>query len=242
MSVLSRITRRAPRPDEAAALRAKLLGSGWGLTWRLAVYAILIPPPIFALAIGGIAELFDPGGFWGGVVAGFIVSAMICVAFCILTLRDDLDRRSHFRRHYDKFVLEDIHVILPEVFTLSTYGAVPSPTIVVQLDARQILFLSGPWLLDPQTYGVAPAAVAERAPTFNGLPMPHAFPNTQFTVTRLPDSGEVLAIRVAGVYLDPGPPANVRVGQYSGPASELLSGRWEEAEEIATRFISEQGD
>lgn len=241
MSVLSRITRRPPRPDEAAALRAKLLGSSWGMTWRLAVFVILIPPPIFALAIGVIAERLDPGGFWGGVISGFVVGSMICGAFCILTVRDDIDRRARFRKNYDKLILEDIHVILPEVFTLSTYGTIPSPTIVVQLDARHILFLSGPWLLDPQTYGVSPAAVAERAPTFNGLPMPNAFPNTQFTVTRLPDSGEVLAIRVAGVYLDPGPPANVRVGQYLGSPSELLPGRWDEAEEIAARFISEHG-
>ena len=59
---------------------------------------------------------------------------------------------------------------------------------------------------------------------FNGLPTPNSFPSTEFTVSRFPNSGEVVGIRVAGEYVAPECEVEALKSEYEFGNSELLDG------------------
>ena len=75
------------------------------------------------------------------------------------------------------------------------------PAVLFDIGGGQLLLLMGQWLCDPATFGVEGGPDDDDPPMWNGLPPPNSFPSRQFMLTRWPESGLVLSIRVDGEYL-----------------------------------------
>ena len=114
-----------------------------------------------------------------------------------------------------------IHVLNPRVIEIAMVGNT-RPNLAIDM-ATMILYLQGQWLYDPDIYG-APPRDDEGDELFNGLPAPHSFPCSEFTITRLPHSGEVLRIQIVGNYLQPEPAVEALKSEHEFQPSELFSG------------------
>jgi hypothetical protein len=109
------------------------------------------------------------------------------------------------------------------------------PVLVFDIGDQKLLLLQGQWLRDEATYS-APALEGEPHEEFlNGFPEPHSFPSTEFTVARLPHSGQVLGIRVSGRYLAPEKTVGALSSEYEFGDSELLEGPIDEIDEVLAR-------
>jgi hypothetical protein len=124
-------------------------------------------------------------------------------------------------------IVQDIHVVEPRVIEIGLVSD-NEPILAVDIGDNRILFLQGQWLRDYGTYGLATFEGDLYEEFFNGLPAPHSFPSSQFTVSGLPVSGAVLGIRVGGVYLPPPAGVDALKPEYDFSESELLDGSLEE--------------
>ena len=98
------------------------------------------------------------------------------------------------------------------------------PNLAIELSDDAILYLQGHWLLDYTIYGAPFPEDDDGDEQFNGLPAPHSFPSTEFTLSRLPNSGEVLQICVVGEYLPPEPAIEALKRTHQFQPSELFRG------------------
>jgi hypothetical protein len=116
-----------------------------------------------------------------------------------------LRMRQFVKEDLERGEVQILHVKDPVVVRQDEYND-EGPILFFDIGGGKILFLWGQWLLDPETYG----APVEELPDdldvpehINGLPDPYAFPSSEFTITRLPRSGNVLRTEVLGTYLPP---------------------------------------
>lgn len=131
----------------------------------------------------------------GGEIAGWILGTVLFSVLMLVSWR----QRTEKKRFLAAGIVQEIYVESSRCFEVPVFNS--DPVLAFDLGADRLLILYGQWLYDAEIYGVdAPRDDPEEA-TLNGLPMPHGFPNTRFTLVRRPDTGEVLAIRPAGEYL-----------------------------------------
>ncbi|UUO06487.1 hypothetical protein M4951_24465 [Blastopirellula sp. J2-11] len=142
------------------------------------------------------------------------------------------DRRRSQRAQQD---LAD-NVVQEIAVTPSRVGEVTNksdhPALAFEIGDEKILLLCGEWLYYANTYQ-AEAESGEVDPDhFNGLSGASGFPSTQFTVTRLPHSGYVFAIRVSGEYLDPSAEIATKYNDNLFRHSEILAGSLDNISEV----------
>jgi hypothetical protein len=187
-------------------------------------------------AIGGcvgdlISEQAGTIGQWSGWGLGAIILVGFFIGF------SPVMRRAHRKALQDNAerVVEEITVTNPRVVEIGLISN-DAPILAFQIDAGKLLFLQGQWLVQYDVYGAPPLDVDGPDDVFNGLPPPHSFPSTAFTLRRLPHSGDVLGIRVQGEYLKPEKEVEALRPEFEFAMSELLDG---ELDEIAAALLRE---
>lgn len=141
-----------------------------------------------------------------------------------------LERRSRRRaaKDWESQIVEELSVSQPRVVEIGLIND-NEPILAFEIGEGKLLVLQGQWLRDETTYGAkAPEEDAPFDQYLNGLPPPHSFPSTEFTVVRLSHSGRVLGIRVRGEYLRPSETVEALKRGYDFRDSEILSGRLED--------------
>jgi len=181
-----------------------------------------------------LAGFISPEAATIGQWIGWALAAIVFVAAIVSFVPYERRRRQRAVQDRQAQMIQDIHVVEPRVIEIGLVSD-NEPILAFQIGDNKILFLQGQWLRDSETYGVD---ASDREPCeqfFNGLPAPHSFPSTEFTISRLPNSGEVLGIRVAGPYLAPGKAVEAMKPEYDFADSELLDGSLDDIAGVLAR-------
>ena len=215
------ITTRRPTADELKTI------AGLANT-NVASYGCL------TLSAAGTAWLFGGLGNWVGAFVsaevaqcgqwiGWSVAAAIYISlmFSFISYERRLLRLARMDRSNQ--LVQDIHVKDPRVVEVAMVWNT-GPNLAMDIGEQVVLFLQGQWLCAPDIYDapVPPDDLGDEV--FNSLPAPHSFPCSEFTMSRLPNSGEVIRIHVAGDYLQPEPAIDALKSKHQFRPSELFEG------------------
>ena len=217
------ITTRAPTADESRAIN-NLAGFDFGSYGCLTIFFGIVPVYVFGVIGGWIGGFTSPEAAQSGRLIGWIVAVTLFVVVLTKFSRFERGRRRLARQDRELQQVQEIHVVNPRVVELTALTD-NEPVLAFDIGDDQVLFLQGQWIRDEATYGMVPVESDDAQEDFlNRLPPPHAFPSTEFTVTRLPHSGSVLGIRVSGEYIHPGTPVVAMEMDYAFGDSELFAG------------------
>ena len=164
---------------------------------------------------------------YGGWIAGIAIGIPLLASF-ILYLRK---QKKLAIRDHDAQIVQLIHVTNPRVVEIAMLGNI-GPNLAIDIGNEKILYLQGQWLYDCKVYGANSPENDDGDEVFNGLPAPHSFPCSEFTISRLPNTGEVLHIHVAGVDLPPEAVVEALKSQHQFQPSELFVGSLDELPSI----------
>lgn len=176
---------------------------------------------LFGLVPAWLMTLVFDG--WPGRIAAVTVIA-ITAAF---SARVDRRARASALADLQGGEVEVLEVETSRALELEVDHASVAPAVVLDVGDGQLLLLDGPWATDPALYGGAEPGRVDAPPWWNQLAPPLAFPTPQFTLVRLPRSGEVLSIRATGEYLAPERKLAVDLAKLQPRASELFPGVFE---------------
>ncbi len=193
--------------------------------------------PVYILGKLGawLGALVSPAASAYGQYAGWCIAAIILVLAIVSFNRYERRLRQLAERDRDARVVQDIHVTDPRVVEIALIND-NEPILAFDVGDNTILFLQGQWLRDCDIYGTeGPDDDDPYEEFFNGIPEPYSFPATEFTVSRLPNSGEVLAISVAGQYLAPKEVVEALKPEYEFVNSELFEGPLEDIAGVLAR-------
>jgi hypothetical protein len=228
------ITSRRPTAEERAVIehQVKPDAASYGC---LTVMFGIGPVVLLALAGGWVAGFVAPAhvatGRWIGAAAGIAVFLAVLVTFI------PFERRQRRRAAGDvnDMAVQDIEVRDPRVLEIGLINDT-APILAFDIGDGKLLFLQGQWLVDDVSlYDAPPLKGDAYEDYFNGLPPPHSFPSRAFTLTRLPHSGRVLKIRVAGEYCRPEREVEALRPEYEFGDSELLDGALDEIAHVLAR-------
>lgn len=167
---------------------------------------------------------------WAGWLGGIVLGVPIFVALTPFGRKQmQLATRDH-----EEQLIQEIHVINPRAIEITMIGNI-GPNLAIDIGDGMILYLQGKWLYDADIYGAAVQQDDEGDELFNGFPPPHSFPCSEFTISRLPHSGEVLRIHVVGKYLQPEPAVEALKSEHEFQPSELFSGSIDDIVEVMGR-------
>lgn len=183
---------------------------------------------------GAAAWTFGKVGHWIGSYvtenvatyaqwAGWIVGIALGIPILVAIIPYSRKQQKLATRDYETQLVQEIRVTDPRVIEVAMVGNI-GPNLAIDIGYDKILFLQGQWLYDCQIYGAQSPENDEGDELFNGLPAPHSFPCSEFTISRLPSTGEVLHIHVAGDYLSPEAPVEALKSEHQFQPSELFSG------------------
>jgi len=215
------ITTRLPTPEEQQIIAE-------GMKPDYASYGCLV---VFAV---GAAWMFGILGHWlGSFVSedvstyakwvGWCAGAALTIPILVEIIPYDRKQRQLTSRDHDSQVVQDIHVTNPRVVEIALINN-NAPILALDIGEDTILFLQGQWLINHEIYGAEIPPGDEGDEMINGLPSPHSFPCTKFTITRLPNSGVVFRIQVAGEYLAPESVVDALKPEYRFQDSEIFKG------------------
>lgn len=168
---------------------------------------------IFAIILGiGAAWAFGNMGHWLGSwiddraaammqYLGWGLGGCMLVSGLIYCINGERERLRLARQDASAKRIQDIHVRNARVIEIVPHND-HAPLLCFDIGDGMLLYLRGQWIVRPDPYGVDPPE-EEYDDIFNGLPDPNSFPSTEFTVARLPHTGDVLSIRIRGNYLPP---------------------------------------
>lgn len=156
---------------------------------------------------------------WGGWIAGIALGISILVAIIPYVRK----QKKLAIRDYETQVVQEIHVTNPRVIEVAMVGNT-GPNLAIDIGDEKILYLQGQWLYDCGIYGVESPENDDGDEMFNDLPAPHSFPCSEFTLSRFPNTGEVLRICVVGDYLPPEATVEALKAEHQFQPSELFSG------------------
>lgn len=166
--------------------------------------------------------------------AGWGISAALFIPILAGLIPYERRQRQLASRDNAFQVVQEIHVTDPRVVEIGLIND-NAPVLALDIGGEMILFLQGQWLLERGTYGAAIPVNDEGDEKFNGLPPPHSFPCTDFTISRFPSSGEVLRIHVAGDYLAPGAIVETLRPEYQFQPSEVFNGSLDHLDDVLAR-------
>lgn len=164
----------------------------------------------------------------GGTLIGRLIGGVFGGGIFLWAIND---MRRAERRHHQEAILDEVDhrvevitVYNPRVMLLASRSD-SDPVLAIDIGDNEVLLLQGSWLHDPHTYGTYDHGDCDaNVAIFNGLPHPYAFPSTQFTITRMPHSGDVLHIEVEGQYLKPAQTVGALPHTYNFRDSEIFEG------------------
>ncbi len=228
-----RITTRTPRPDEQRLIagRTKPDFASYGC---ITIFFAVVPGLLlskFGGWLGGFisADVSTYGQWIGGAIA-----AIIFVSLLVSFIPHERRRRQRASQDHSAQIVQDIHVTEPRVIEIALIND-SEPILAFEIGDKKILYLQGQWLRDDATYG-ADLLEGDACEEFiNGLPEPHSFPSTEFTVSRFPNSGEVVGILVAGRYLAPEAEVEALKSEYEFGDSELFEGSLDDIAGVLAR-------
>ena len=117
--------------------------------------------------------------------------------------------RVRLKADLDKGEVEILDVRTSRVCTLEAEHSSIDPAVCFDLGGNLLLLLVGQWMWDSKTYvgpkgeKPPPSGGDEGDDYVNAFPPPWSFPSAEFTLRRLPESGEVLSIVPKGDYVKP---------------------------------------
>ncbi|MCA9024588.1 MAG: hypothetical protein KDA86_05210 [Planctomycetaceae bacterium] len=158
-------------------------------------------------------------GTWCGWSAAVILFVIALITFIPYELR----RRKRVIEDREAGLIQEIRVSDARVVEIGLISD-NEPILAFDIGHDKILFLQGQWLRYCTTYGAKALEGDPHEEFINGFPEPYSFPSDEFIVTRYPNSGEVVGIRVAGSYLPPEAEIEVLKPQYEFGDSEILDG------------------
>jgi hypothetical protein len=183
---------------------------------------------------GWIGGLISPDAAVYGQWLGWLGAAVMCVVVLVSFIPFERRRRQRAVRDQEAQMLQEIHVLDARAVEIGLISD-NEPILAIDIGENKFLFLQGQWLRDPATYE-APGPEGDPDDQFiNGLPAPHSFPSSEFTVSRFPNSGEVLGIRVRGSYVAPQTVVEALKPEYEFGDSELLDGSLEDIAGVLAR-------
>ncbi len=228
------ITTRSPTSAEQRLIEARSKSDAASIGCIVIFFGV-VP----ALLLGQLGKWL--GGFIAPHVAiygqwiGWSVAAIIFLTFLWKFSRLERRRRQRASQDRDERIIQEIHVRDPRVIEIGLIND-NEPILAFEIGDNKILFMQGQWLRDEAIYGADPLEDDPRDDIFNGLPEPHSFPSTEFTISRFPNSGEVVGIHVSGSYL--APPAQLTEAlqpEYEFADAELLDGSLDDIAGVLSR-------
>ena len=173
------------------------------------------------------------GGWLGGFISpeastygnwiGWSAAASLFVYALVTFIPYERRQRQRASQDHETQIVQDVHVTEPRVIEIGLIND-NEPILAFEIGENRILYLQGQWLRDDATYGAEPLEGDPYEEFLNGLPAPYSFPSIEFTVTRFPNSGDVVGIRVAGGYLAPEIEVEALKSEYEFGDAELLDG------------------
>jgi hypothetical protein len=184
------------------------------------------------------------GGWVGGFVSedasaygqwiGWILAAFLFVSAVVTFLPYERRLRKRAAQDERERTVQEIHVLEPRVIEIGLIND-NEPILAFDIGDNKILFLQGQWLRDAGTYGTDGPEGDPFDEFINGLPAPHSFPSTEFTVSRLPHSGEVLGIRAQGNYAAPQAEVEALKTEFEFGDSEIFDGSLDDIAAVLAR-------
>lgn len=226
------ISTRPPTPDEqkTIAARSRTDVASYGCITLIAA------GPAFLLGKLGhwLGAFVSPEIAVYGQCIGWAIAAAIYIPMLISFV--PYERRQRKLAEIDKRnqLVQDIHVTSPRFVEVAMVGNT-GPNLAIDIGNERILYLQGQWLYDCDIYGAASPENDEADELFNGLPTPHSFPSSEFTISRLPNSGEVLRIQVSGDHVRPETSVDALKPEHRFQPSELFSGSIEDIAGVLER-------
>lgn len=193
------------------------------------------------LGLGNAWVLSIIGGFIGSFLPPAIATYSCWIGWCLgafilivlLCAYVPYERRQRCLASADTEAdsITDIQVTNARAYELGPVGNL-SPIFAIDIGDEQILYLAGQWLYDPSTYGAPDLAIDEQERSANGLPAPYSFPTDDFTITRFPVSGEVVAIATNGNYIAPIQTVDAMKTDFQFQPSEIFHGSLDRVAEV----------
>jgi hypothetical protein len=161
------------------------------------------------MACGWIRSKFGPSGQSTGRWIAVLITVVVFAAMAISFRRSEKKDQTRSKTDVESGQVQELRVRTGRVFELMGEHSSIDPALCFDLGGGRLLLLVGQWLInDYQLFGV-PAGVdpesddeiTETIP--NRLPAPWSFPSQSFVLRRLPESGQVLSIRVEGEFVKP---------------------------------------
>ncbi|GAB5440682.1 MAG: hypothetical protein Fues2KO_10310 [Fuerstiella sp.] len=166
-----------------------------------------------------VSPAVETAALWLGRVA----AVGLTIPFVLSVSRYLSQQRRLAQADVKSQLVQEIHVTNPRVIEVAMIGNI-GPNLAIELSDESVLYLQGQWLLNESIFRAPVPKNDEGDDRLNGLPDPHSFPSAEFTLTRLPHSGEVLRIDVQGEYQPPGPAVDALKKHYRFQPSEIFSG------------------
>lgn len=184
------------------------------------------------------------GGWLGGFISedastycqwiGWVLSTVLFVSAMVSFMPYERRVRRRATRDDQQKVVQEIHVVEPRVLEIGLIND-NEPILAFDIGDNKILFLQGQWLRDFGTYGTDGPKGDPCDEFINGLPEPNSFPTSEFTISRLPISGVVLGIRIAGKYVAPQAVVEALKPEYEFRDSELFDGSLDDMATVLAR-------
>jgi hypothetical protein len=204
-------------------------------TWGCLVLLFFIAPAYMLGKLGGwLGGFVSADSATYGQWTGWALSAVVFVAVVVAYIPCERRRRQRAARDEQSRIVEEIHVVAPLVIEIELIND-NEPVLAFDIGDNKILFLQGQSLRDPGTYGTDSHEDEPFDEFLNGLPAPHSFPSSEFTISRFPHSGEVLGIRVGGQYVAPQAVVEALKPEYEFGDSELFDGALDDMAGVLAR-------
>ena len=227
------ITTRPPSPTERRLIagRTKPDIASWGC---LVIFFGIVPVYFLGKLGGWVGGFISEDASTYGQWIGWILAAFLFVSAVAMFLPYERRLRKKAAKDEQESIVQEIHVVEPRVIEIGLIND-NEPILAFDIGDNKVLFLQGQWLRDAGTYGTDSPEADPFDEFINGLPAPHSFPSTEFTVARFPQSGEVLGIRVQGKYAEPQAKVEALKPEFEFGDSEILDGSLDDIAAVLAR-------
>jgi hypothetical protein len=227
------ITTRSANPEESRQIATRT-GPDFASYGCLCIFFGVIPAYLLGTLGGWVGSFHSGDAAAYGRWIGWLLSAVLCVSAFAWFLPYERRLRRRAARDDHARIIQEIHVVNARVIELALISD-NEPILAFDIGDGKILYLQGQWLRDPNTYGAASLEGDPIEQFINGLPTPHSFPSSEFTVSRFPHSGDVLGIRVVGAYAAPQAVVEALKPELEFGDSELLEGSLDDIAAVLVR-------
>lgn len=235
MGAILQRSERPASPAELAEARRRISGAG-----SLGCAALF--------SVGIVTAGVHLGSQWsevGAWIVGSLVAVIVTLAL-VGSARSAARLNARVRADVAAGKVELLDLRDAEPVNVQPARSAVSPGLLFDLDGGRCLVLVGQWLTAPETYGgsyVERSADAETDGESEAYPVsapPYAFPTSEFTVIRLPRSGQVLRIERRGEYRRPGPARELDLTPIGDMPSRVIDCPVRGIEEHLRRVLSPQ--